>query len=408
MISEMIMLSIFWLNAFPHRLGISQTMSPRNIVTGLDVDYNKHCRIEFGQYVQTHEKHDNSMTTRTVGGLALRPTGNQQEHCRIEFGQYVQTHEKHDNSMTTRTVGALALRPTGNQQGGYCFYSLSTGRRLHRTHWTELPMPDEVKDRVHALARRARASRGLTFTDSDGIDLDELYPDENNTNDDASDDDDSDDSTYDPNGVDNNNDSDNESNDSDDSDSDDDSDYAPPGDSDDEKSTDSYDFPGATPPNQPLPTPTSVELGGVNNTGNDNSRNVGVATEITRNVGVATKITETNENDNTDLEAYVNELETELDNEIAEVDSDYNQQDSEESDDETDGAFERMEEDEADKLRANATGNKPATTQKCQHYTTGETTMMIPTTTPMMNQTTTRLKSLSVGCAVNERRITNT
>jgi hypothetical protein len=38
MISEMVMLSIFWLNAFPHRLGISQTMSPRNIVTGLDVD----------------------------------------------------------------------------------------------------------------------------------------------------------------------------------------------------------------------------------------------------------------------------------------------------------------------------------------------------------------------------------
>jgi hypothetical protein len=59
-------------------LGISQTMSPRSITTGLDVDYNKHCRIEYGQYVQTHEKHDNSMVTRAVGALALRPTGNQQ------------------------------------------------------------------------------------------------------------------------------------------------------------------------------------------------------------------------------------------------------------------------------------------------------------------------------------------
>jgi hypothetical protein len=79
MISEMVMLSIFWLNAFPRRLGISQTMSPRSIVTGLDVDYNKHCRIEYGQYVQTHKKHDNSMVTQAVGALALRPTGNQQE-----------------------------------------------------------------------------------------------------------------------------------------------------------------------------------------------------------------------------------------------------------------------------------------------------------------------------------------
>jgi hypothetical protein len=178
MISEMVMLSIFWLNAFPHRLGISQTMSPRTIVTGLDVDYTK--------------------------------------HCLVKYGQYVQTHEKHDNSMETRAVGALTLRPTGNQQGGYYFYSLLSGRHLHRTHWTELPMPDEVKDRVYALARRARASRGLTFTDSDGPDLDELYPD---SADDGDETDDADDSTYDPN-------DDNLSCDSEESD--DDSDYTPP------------------------------------------------------------------------------------------------------------------------------------------------------------------------------------
>jgi hypothetical protein len=120
----------------PHRLGMSQDLSPHSIVTGLDVDYTK--------------------------------------HCRAKYGQYVQTHEKHDNTMQARTVGALALRLTGNQQGGYYFYSLMSGQRLHRTHWTELPMPGEVKDRVHALARRANARRGLTFTDNDGNNLDEL------------------------------------------------------------------------------------------------------------------------------------------------------------------------------------------------------------------------------------------
>jgi hypothetical protein len=91
--------------------------------------------------------------------------------------------------MDTRTVGALAFRPTDNGQGGYFFYSLATGMRLNRTHWTELPMPNTVKDRVHALTRRANADKGLVFHDSDGNDLDIRYPS------DAADDDDSD---YDP------------------------------------------------------------------------------------------------------------------------------------------------------------------------------------------------------------------
>ncbi len=142
----------------PHGHCVSQNLRPRTIVTGHGVDY----------------------TT----------------HCRIEYGQYVQTHEKHDNTMQARTVGALALRPTGNQQGGHYFYSLMSGQRLHRTHWTELPMPAEVKDRVHALARCANAKRGLTFTDSDGRNLDLLYPDADDDNDsdyDPDDDDDDDD-----------------------------------------------------------------------------------------------------------------------------------------------------------------------------------------------------------------------
>jgi hypothetical protein len=47
------------------------------------------------------------------------------KHCRLEFGSYVQTHEDHDNSMQSRTTGAIALRPTGNRQGGYYFMSLT-------------------------------------------------------------------------------------------------------------------------------------------------------------------------------------------------------------------------------------------------------------------------------------------
>jgi hypothetical protein len=79
--------------------------------------------------------------------------------------------------MDSCTIGALALLPADNLQGGYFFYSLVTGKRLQRTYWTELPMPDSVKDCVHSMARRANADNGLCFTDSDGNDLDTMYPD---------------------------------------------------------------------------------------------------------------------------------------------------------------------------------------------------------------------------------------
>jgi hypothetical protein len=270
MVIEMVFMSVFWLNAFPHRLGISQTLSPRTIVTGLHIDYHK--------------------------------------HCRIEFGQYVQTHEQHDNSMAPRTVGALALRPTGNQQGGYYFYSLMSGKRLHRTHWTELPMPAEVRDRVHALARRARANRGLTFTDSDGNDLDAIL----------SDSDDDDDSDFDPDDDENS------------YASSEDSDYDPSDASDDDVSLPDtiagVGAAGGLDPAEPTGvgnTSLSIEPTGVDNDNNDDADD---EESVDDNAAAA-------DNDaNTELETFVNELETELDDEIDEIDqldSDYRPSDDE-------------------------------------------------------------------------------
>ncbi len=125
---EMVYSSVFWLNSFPANDGLSSELSPRTIITGMQLDFDK--------------------------------------HCKLRFGSYVQTHEKHDNSMVPRTIGAIALRPTGNQQGGYYFFSLSTGRRLNRNRWTELPMPDDVIKSVVAMAKNAPAN--LEFTTRDG------------------------------------------------------------------------------------------------------------------------------------------------------------------------------------------------------------------------------------------------
>jgi hypothetical protein len=77
---------------------------------------------------------------------------------KIEFGAYAQVFEVNDPSNTNkaRTTGAIALNPTGNVQGDHYFMSLTTGKRLSRAQWTELPMPDAV---IAAVEQRAEAEK---------------------------------------------------------------------------------------------------------------------------------------------------------------------------------------------------------------------------------------------------------
>ena len=78
MVIEMVQHAVFWLNAFPHTNGVSTTLSPRSIMTGRGVDHTKHCKYEFGQYVQVHDQHDNTMLPTTTGAITFQPTGNAQ------------------------------------------------------------------------------------------------------------------------------------------------------------------------------------------------------------------------------------------------------------------------------------------------------------------------------------------
>jgi hypothetical protein len=93
---------------------------------------------------------------------------NYSKHCRLEFGEYVQTHEEHDNTMTPGTIGALALRPIGNVQGSHLFFSLSSGRVITRNRWTVLPMPEEVVDRIRTM--RSDVTNDLHY---DEVEIDE-------------------------------------------------------------------------------------------------------------------------------------------------------------------------------------------------------------------------------------------
>ena len=72
------------------------------------------------------------------------------KHCRLAFGDYAQTHEEHNptNSMNERTIGAICLGPMENFQGGYKFMSLRTGKLIHRRNFTPILMTQEVIDPV--------------------------------------------------------------------------------------------------------------------------------------------------------------------------------------------------------------------------------------------------------------------
>jgi len=93
------------------------------------------------------------------------------QHCQLEFGMYMQVHESHNNSMLPRTSGALALWPSGNVQGGHYFFSLNTGRVIHRARWTALPMPAEAIERIHMLAKEG-GTTGVQIHDRYGHDDD--------------------------------------------------------------------------------------------------------------------------------------------------------------------------------------------------------------------------------------------
>jgi hypothetical protein len=88
---------------------------------------------------------------------------NYNKHVHIEFGEYVQQHEEHDNAMTDRTLGVICLGLTGNERGTHQFMCVVSGARITRTRWTPLPMPKEVIQRVSEIGRLQGAPMTLTF-----------------------------------------------------------------------------------------------------------------------------------------------------------------------------------------------------------------------------------------------------
>ncbi len=80
MLIELIYHVVLWLNAFPTKSGVSETLSPHEIIMRHKLHFTKHCRAQFGSYCEAHDEPvpTNTMVTHSTPAIVLGPTGNLQ------------------------------------------------------------------------------------------------------------------------------------------------------------------------------------------------------------------------------------------------------------------------------------------------------------------------------------------
>ncbi|MGC9176782.1 MAG: hypothetical protein ACP5F1_06890 [Thermoplasmata archaeon] len=91
-------------------------MSPHVILGGRNIDYNKHCQIPFGAYVQAVQENNPK------------------------------------NTNAPRTIDAIYLRPVDNIQGGHELMDLNSGRLITLPRVVEIPITNLVIKAVESMA----------------------------------------------------------------------------------------------------------------------------------------------------------------------------------------------------------------------------------------------------------------
>ena len=75
------------------------------------------------------------------------------KNLKAGFGEYCQCHDNaSDNTLTSRTTGGLTVYDTGAKDGSWYIYNLNTERLLRRNKFTILPMPDVVISYLNNLS----------------------------------------------------------------------------------------------------------------------------------------------------------------------------------------------------------------------------------------------------------------
>ena len=102
-------------------------LSPRNLVTGRGVDYNKYCRADLGAYIQ-------ASTDKLV-----------------------------TNDNTPQTHGCIALVSSGSRQGSLKCFDLETGKLFVQRIEKQIPWPDRM---LKIASEWGRKSKKLVMRDS--------------------------------------------------------------------------------------------------------------------------------------------------------------------------------------------------------------------------------------------------
>jgi hypothetical protein len=133
MLIELIYHVVLWLNAFPAKSGVSETLSPRKIVYLHRLDFAKHCRLPFGTYCEVHDE----------------PTPS--------------------NTMVTCSTPAIVLGPMGNLQGTYKFFILAMGKKVKQHAFRPYPMPDLAIRKVEVYGKLTALPGSFDFVNRNGI-----------------------------------------------------------------------------------------------------------------------------------------------------------------------------------------------------------------------------------------------
>jgi hypothetical protein len=106
------------LNSFPAKRGISLYYSLRTILELPPLDYDKHCAVPFGAYVQAN--HETNQT----------------------------------NSNAVRTIDAIYLQPALIMQGGHELHDLNSNRVITCARVSIIPVTDGVIKAIEQIAKK--------------------------------------------------------------------------------------------------------------------------------------------------------------------------------------------------------------------------------------------------------------
>jgi hypothetical protein len=128
LVKYLVMESTKKLNFFPNKYRVSRVYSPRMIMLHENLDFERHCKYQIGEFVQAHEE------------------------------------PHHTNTNASGALDSILLRRMENAQGGHELLHLQTNKIVKRSKLTKVPITPSIIKQVHVLAELDDTPRGLKIT----------------------------------------------------------------------------------------------------------------------------------------------------------------------------------------------------------------------------------------------------